>query len=91
MVGRYEDSVNSDVSDGDKSSIASWAARATFQVNGKLGFAHGTIEHPFHGPKSDRGYQTRWQMFLDGGFDPAIDLKRNTFGVLEFSGIQAQS
>lgn len=25
-------------------------------------------------------------MFLDSGFDPAIDLKRNTHGVLEFSG-----
>ena len=25
-------------------------------------------------------------MFLDSGFDPAIDLKRNTYGVLEFSG-----
>jgi hypothetical protein len=27
-------------------------------------------------------------MFLDCGFDPAIDLKRNTFGVLEFSGVK---
>ena len=27
-------------------------------------------------------------MFLDSGFDPSIDLKRNTYGVLEFSGAQ---
>ena len=86
MVGRYEASVPPGVSDGYKNSVASWATRAAFAVNGKLGFAHGTIEHPFHGRKSDRGYQTRWQMFLDSGFDPAIDLKRNTYGVLEFSG-----
>ena len=24
-----------------------------------LGFVHGTIEHPFHGRKGDRGYQSR--------------------------------
>jgi hypothetical protein len=47
---------------------------------------HGTIEHPFHGRKGDRGYQSRWAMFLDSGFDPVTDLKRNTYGVLEFSG-----
>jgi hypothetical protein len=88
MVGKYKASMPSGVSDGYKNSIASWAARAAVEVNGKLGFAHGTIEHPFHGRKSDRGYQTRWQMFLDCGFDPAIDLKRNTFGVLEFSGVK---
>ena len=86
IVGRYEASVPPGVSDGYKNSVASWGNRADFEVNGKVGFAHGTIEHPFHGRKSDRGYQTRWQMFLDSGFDPAIDLKRNTYGVLEFSG-----
>ena len=47
---------------------------------------HGTIEHPFHGRKSDRGYLSRWQMFLDNGFDPHTDLKRNACGVLEFAG-----
>ena len=25
-------------------------------------------------------------MFFNSGFDPAVDLKRNTYGVLEFSG-----
>ncbi len=47
---------------------------------------HGTIEHPFHGRKVDRGYQSRWDMFLDHGFDPTTDLKRNTDKVIEFAG-----
>jgi hypothetical protein len=88
MVGNYKASVPASVSVGYANSIASWATRATIEVNGKLGFVRGTIEHPFHGRKSDRGYQTRWKMFLDSGFDPSIDLKRNTYGVLEFSGAQ---
>jgi hypothetical protein len=88
IVGRYEASLPTGVSEGYKNAVASWATRAAFEVNGKLGFVHGTVEHPFHGRKKDRGYQTRWQMFLDSGFDPATDLKRNTYGVLEFSGAQ---
>ena len=28
----------------------------------------------------------RWDMFLEHGFDPSTDLKRNTFGVIEFAG-----
>lgn len=47
---------------------------------------HGTIEHPFHGRKSDRAYESRWAMFLENGFDPSTDLKRNLDRVLEFAG-----
>ena len=86
MAGAYAASLPGGVSQGYKNSVASWAARAALEVNGKIGFVHGTIEHPFHGRKSDRGYQSRWQIFLDTGFDPATDLKRNTTGVLEFAG-----
>jgi hypothetical protein len=86
LIGEEARSLPKDVSAGYRNAVASWASRAAAEVNGKLGFVHGTIEHPFHGRKADRGYQSRWKMFLDHGFDPATDLKRNTHGVLEFSG-----
>ena len=86
MVGRAAASLPGGVAKGYVDAVSSWAERAAFEVNGKLGFSHGTIEHPFHGRKADRGYQSRWQIFLDTGFDPATDLKRNTAGVLEFAG-----
>lgn len=86
MIGRPEVSLPVAVSAGYRNTVVSWAQRAAQEVNGKLGMAHGTIEHPFHGRKGDRGYWARWQMFLDYGFDPATDLKRNTTGVLEFAG-----
>jgi hypothetical protein len=86
MVGAHEASLPPGVTAGYHNSVAAWSWRASAEINGKLGFVHGTIEHPFHGRKSDRGYQSRWAMFLDSGFDPATDLKRNTYGVLEFSG-----
>ncbi|RBP15853.1 hypothetical protein DFR50_107123 [Roseiarcus fermentans] len=86
LVGRCEASLPSGVATGYRNAVCAWGARAAAEINGKLGFVHGTIEHPFHGRKGDRGYQSRWAMFLEHGFDPATDLKRNTQRVIEFSG-----
>jgi hypothetical protein len=86
LIGRADASLPGGASLGYRAAVMAWGARASAEINGKLGFVHGTIEHPFHGRKADRGYLSRWAMFLDHGFDPAVDLKRNTFGVLEFSG-----
>jgi hypothetical protein len=86
MIGECARSVPADVSAGYRNAVTSWSTRAAAEINGKLGFVHGTIEHPFHGRKGDRGYQSRWKMFLDSAFDPATDLKRNTYGVVEFAG-----
>jgi hypothetical protein len=66
--------------------VKQWEARALTHINRKIGFVRGTIEHAFHGRKADRKYVPRWDMFLKFGFDPSADLKRNTFGVLEFAG-----
>lgn len=67
-----------------------WEARAATHVCGKLGFVHGTIEHLFHGRKGNRNYLGRWDMFVKHDFDPHSDLKRNSFGVIEFSGNKPQ-
>ena len=66
--------------------VKRWEARARHHINRNIGYVSGIIEHLFHGRKADRGYQSRWDMFLDHGFDPDEDLKRNSFGVLEWAG-----
>lgn len=86
LVGEWETSLPGGVTASYRSAVAAWSHRAAAEVNGKLGVVHGTIEHPFHGRKGDRGYQSRWDMFLEHGFDPATDLKRNGWGVIEFAG-----
>ena len=86
LVGAADASMPGGVGAGYRAAVKIWESRAVAEINFKLGFVHGTIEHPFHGRKSDRGYLSRWQMFLDNGFDPHADLKRNASGVLEFSG-----
>lgn len=86
LIGHAEASLPGGVTASYRNAVRAWGNRAAAEINGKLGFVHGTIEHPFHGRKGDRGYQSRWDMFLEHGFDPTTDLKRNTDQVIEFAG-----
>jgi hypothetical protein len=63
-----------------------WQERAQHAVNGRIGYIAGVIDHQFHGKKANRQYLGRWEMFLRHGFDPDADLKRNSYGVLEWAG-----
>jgi len=65
--------------------VLRWGERAVRHVNHNIGYVEGIIEHLFHGRKSDRDYLGRWGMFVKHGFDPHEELKRNSFGVLEFA------
>ena len=86
MVGHAGASLPGGVTAAYRAGVVAWSDRARIEINGKLGVVHGTIEHPFHGRKSDRAYEGRWDMFLRHGFDPMTDLKRNLSGVIEFAG-----
>ena len=86
LVGCAERSFPGDVADAYRKAVMTWQRRALAHVNLKLGFVPGTIEHSFHGSKPRRRYIDRWGMFLEHGFDPSTDLKRNTFGVIELAG-----
>jgi hypothetical protein len=63
-----------------------WQERAAVAVHGRIGYVHNVVNHGFHGRKANRRYLDRWEMFLRHGFNPDTDLKRNTWGVLEWAG-----
>lgn len=86
IIGKPEWSLPENVSKEYRSSIVTWSNRAVAEVNYKIGFVHGTIEHPFHGRKGNRKYQDRWNMFIKHSFNPHVDLKKNSYGVIEFAG-----
>jgi hypothetical protein len=87
LVGEVDSSMPSaEVSSAYADALRRWQMRAIQAANYKLGSVPQTIEHAFHGRKEARGYQSRWSMFLEHGFDPETDLKRNSYGVLEFAG-----
>ncbi|MCW2317964.1 hypothetical protein M2322_003529 [Rhodoblastus acidophilus] len=86
MVGAVDKSVPGGAHPNYLAALKAWEGRALTHINQKIGFIHQTIEHMFHGSKAARNYVGRWDMFVGHGFDPYHDLKRNTHGVLEFSG-----
>lgn len=63
-----------------------WQRRAQAYVNGRIAALPGIVEHRFHGSKQRRGYLDRWSLFVRHGFDPDTDLKRNSWGVIEWAG-----
>ena len=86
LAGQAEMSLPGDCAPAYRAHVMRWQARALAHIRGNIGYVPGTVEHRFHGRKSDRGYMSRWSMFIRHGFDPDSDLKRNSHGIVEWSG-----
>lgn len=86
LVGKMEQSLPGGIQPGYVRPIAQWEQRAEAHIAGNIGCIRGTIEHFWHGPKTRRRYVDRWQILIRNRFDPATDLKRNVWGVLELAG-----
>jgi hypothetical protein len=86
LAGKADWSIPGEIQNSYRAAIKQWESRALAHVNGKIGFLPLTIEHLWHGPKKARNYLGRWAMFIEHDFDPVTDIKRNSYGVIEFSG-----
>jgi hypothetical protein len=86
LVGRVLDSTPKNISMGYQKPLFQWEKFAMQHIAGNISYIPGTIEHMFHGAKDLRKYVDRWSILIKNNFDPATDLKRNTFGVLELAG-----
>ena len=86
LVGEIEKTYPGVMPDSYTRTLKTWESRALQHVNRNIGFVPGVINHKFHGAKANRKYIDRWEMFIKHNFDPSTDLKKNSFGVLEWSG-----
>lgn len=75
-------SVHPDSSSPFKDSLGVWGERAKL-LRRNIGYIPGLILHHWHGPKSGRGYQWRWQILIETGFNPYTDLKKDWAGVYQ--------
>ena len=48
-----------------------------------VGYVPVTVGHWFHGDKKDRKYGSRGQILIENGYDPAIDVKYDSQGMLQ--------
>jgi hypothetical protein len=91
LIGKVRMSVPKGVSPGYLRPLLQWQNRALRDINFNIGYLEGsTIEHFWHGRKSDRKYIQRWDIITRHGFDPDTDVKRNIWGVLELAGNKPQ-
>jgi len=90
LIGKTGASIPGAMTDGYKAPIYRWQARVFSKIGGHIGALAGTIEHAFHGVKDKRAYVDRWDILCKNKFDPAADLKRNTWGVVELAGNKPQ-
>jgi hypothetical protein len=55
-----------------------------------IGYVPGVINHHWHGKKKQRKYQERWAILQNNGFDPEVDIVRDSQGLLTLSGDKTQ-
>lgn len=87
LIGKVRMSVPKGITAGYLRPLIQWQHRAVRDINFNIGYLEGsTIEHSWHGRKSDRQYIQRWDILTRHEFDPDTDIKRNSWGVLELAG-----
>jgi hypothetical protein len=79
LLGKGDQSVNADATDGYKNSIEVFQDAAK---NLRLGYVPGVIRHHFHGLKKNRKYMERWHILVDNAYDPFAHITKNKDGLL---------
>jgi hypothetical protein len=85
LIGHAHASMPGGAAEAYRREVMRWQDRALRQVNRNIGYVPGTVEHLFHGRKCGRRCRSRREMFVHHASNPHEDLKRNSFGVLEFA------
>ena len=69
-------------SEGYKNLLKKYQKDCDTHVKCNVGYVNTSAFHYWHGPKSNRGYDWRWNILKDHNFDPVLDLNRDTQGVI---------
>ena len=73
-----------------QAALNTWADRADQVVQRNVGYVPGLAMHHWHGRTKDRGYDQRWQIMVNHGFDTALDLMTDTQGLWRWMGRKPQ-
>jgi hypothetical protein len=60
-----------------------WQERAERWIKRDVGYVPMTVGHWFHGDKADRKYGSRGQILIDAKFNPDVDVKYDSQGLLQ--------
>lgn len=82
MINKVDVSVHEGMTGAFKRRCHEWQSLAYRYTKGVLGAVPGTLIHNWHGSKDKRYYRERWQVLVDNKFDPDVDLRRDSQGLL---------
>lgn len=85
LIGQVKRSVPAEMSPNYIKLLTQWEERALKYIRYDIGYLPGTVVHFWHGKKRDRKYKERWQILIDYGFDPEIDLKKDSQGIWQLT------
>lgn len=86
MMGDVMASIPQQLDAGYRARLHAFEARCETHIRRDIGFVPGTIMHHWHGKKKDRRYAERWEVLLKNKYNPDVDIKYNSQGVLELAG-----
>lgn len=84
LIGQVHLTLVKGLSGRYKALLLRWGHRAK-ALRFNIGYVAGSLLHYWHGPKVARRYKDRWQILVECGFDPDLDLKRDMFGLWQLS------
>jgi hypothetical protein len=85
LIGQLEERLVRIPGSSYAATLFQWQEKAATHIRGNVGHVDTTLLHYWHGSKKDRGYDTRWRILADHGFDPQVDLRRDRRGLLELT------
>lgn len=67
--------------------IYDWQDRCEHWIKRDVGYVPVTVGHWWHGNKVDRQYPTRGKILVDNGYNPRIDVKYDSQGLLQLETV----
>jgi hypothetical protein len=85
-IGMASDTIHGSMSKGYFQAVYDWQDGAMYACGQRVGYAHGRLEHAFHGPTSGRNYTGRWKILVDNKYDPRTDIAYDAQGIIYLCG-----
>jgi hypothetical protein len=85
LIGKRDSMMRRDLHRNYQAAVHAWADRCDRYVRRNVGCMTGTVLHHWHGPKTERGYNSKHALLAQSGFDPTRHLKRDWQGLYQLN------
>ena len=79
LIDKGLNAINKDSTEGYKQTIRDYQKKMRTL---RLGYVPGVIRHHYHGSKINRGYNERWKILLENGYNPIDHVTHDVNGLL---------